>query len=308
MSAMAMLRQLDAGIHPGGGRLELASWNGHLRLLLKRSRSKLLPSAVRLGSVDRKFRILLIIPIMTLAMLPWSSAQVEGLQDFGNRMEGTAVRKDARGPDFTLISIEGHVDSFVPNSNLHVAFYLPSSDPGQNDSSIFVEASELVDSEHYLMQSSPKLKWQNGDLKDFGPWPTRDVIDRLQIVSSNLAIRAGRRIGTSKFLYSPAFVCAGKCSFAARSYTIHFKSGVDLNKLEVSVYDDTGHLLKSLNETLACNTALVSDCIKFPRDATRTFTLNMSAFPTGRYQVHLIGRQPNTTDTTAMSFSLYNHP
>jgi hypothetical protein len=245
---------------------------------------------------------------MTLGMLVWSSAQVQDLQDFGNRKEGTAVRKDARGPEFTLVSIEGHVDTFAPNSDLRVKFYLPPSDPGQDNSSIFVEASELVDSEHYLMLSSPKLTWENGDLKDFGPWPSRDVIDRLQIGASNLAIRAGRRIGASNSLYSPAFVCTGKCDVAARTYTIHFKSGVDLNKLEVSVNDAAGHLVNSLNQTLACNTAVFSDCIKFPRDATRTFKLDMSALPAGRYQIHVIGRQPNTTDTTAMSFSLYNHP
>jgi hypothetical protein len=241
-------------------------------------------------------------------MSAWSSGQIQGLQDFGNRMEGTAVRKDARGPDFTLISIEGRLDSFAPDSNLHVTFYLPSSDAGKDDNSIFVEASELVDSEHYLMQSSPKFKWQNGDLKDFGPWPTKDVIDPLHINASNLAIRAGRHIGASNSLYSPAFVCPRKCDLAARTYTIHFKSGVDLNKLEVSVNDAAGHLLKTLNQTLACNTALFSDCIKFPRDATRTFTLDMSNLPAGRYLIHLIGRQPNTTDTTAMSFYLYNHP
>jgi len=238
----------------------------------------------------------------------WTSAQIQDLQDFGNRKEGTAVRKDARGPDFTLISIEGHVDSFAPNSDLRVNFYLPRSDPGQDDSSIFVEASELVDSEHYLMLSSPKLKWQSGDLKNFGPWPTHDVIDRLHINASNLAIRAGRRIDVSNSLYSPAFVCTGKCDLATRTYTIHFKSGVDLNKLEVSVNDAAGRLLKNLNQTLVCDISAVSDCIKFPRDATRTFTLDMSAIPAGKYQVHLIGRQPNTTDTTAMSFSIYNHP
>lgn len=264
---------------------------------------------MRLVSVDRTLRTLLTIPIIILGTLAWISAQTQdGLQKFGNRKEGTAVRKDARGPDFTLISIEGHIDIFPPNSNLRVKFYLPRSVPGQNDLSTFVEASELVDSQHYFMQSLPELKWQNGDLKDFGPWPTRDVIDRLHIDPSNLAVRAGRHIGAADALYSPAFVCTGKCDLTARTYTIHFKSGVDLNKLEVSVNDNAGHPLKSLNQTLACNTGLVSDCIKFPRDATRTFTLDMSGLPAGRYLIHLIGRQPNTTDTTATSFSLYNHP
>jgi hypothetical protein len=171
-----------------------------------------------------------------------SRAQLQGMRTFENRSEGTNVHTNAL-QDFTLLAIRRNFQPFTANSTLHVRFFLPRT-VGNLDKKVFVEANELQDSFHYFMQATAR-KWSDGAWNVFGPWPTGDVIDRLQIQYANVGVRAGYRISNGPEVFVPVDVYQNDGQPATQAYTFYFISGSDLQSLDVSVANSAGAVMKS---------------------------------------------------------------
>jgi hypothetical protein len=142
-------------------------------------------------SQSTSLSISLVIAGIFLNSQPAAFAQVQGMQNFQNRVEGTNVHPNAL-QDFTLIAIHRDFELFQQNAELRVRFFLPPV-AAIADKKVFVEAVELQDSFHYFMQAKSSSAWKNGNWNIFGPWPTKDVIDPLGLLSENIGVLAGYR-------------------------------------------------------------------------------------------------------------------
>jgi hypothetical protein len=167
--------------------------------------------------------------------------QVQGMQTFENRLEGTNVHPNAL-QDFTLIAVHRDFQPFKENSTLRVRFFLPGV-PADRDRKVFVEALELLDSFHYSMQAKNSNAWKDGAWNIFGPWPTKDVIDRLSVQAMNVGVLAGYRVGNNPPVYLPVDVYAKDGQPTVRTYTFHFITGQDLQALDVTVTNAAGAVM-----------------------------------------------------------------
>src|SRR5215470_6326235 len=102
----------------------------------------------------------LIIAAILLSTGVPANCQVQGMQTFDNRLEGTNVRPNAL-QDFTLIAVHRDFQLFKQNATLHVRFFLPRGS-SSSDKRVFVEAVELQDSFHYFMQAKSS-QWKESD-------------------------------------------------------------------------------------------------------------------------------------------------
>jgi len=123
------------------------------------------------------------------------------MQAFDNRPEGTNVHSNAL-QDFTLIAIHRDSQLFKQNASLRVRFFLPPVASGP-DKRVFVEAVELQDSFHYFMQAKSSSLRKDENWNIFGPWPTKDVIDRPGLQAENLSVLAGYRAGNDRLVEPP---------------------------------------------------------------------------------------------------------
>lgn len=235
---------------------------------------------------------------------PATVAQVQGMQAFGNRLEGTNIHTNAL-QDFTLVAIHRSVQAFTPNATLHVRFFLPQM-TGDSDRKVFVEATELQDSFHYFMQAKDSIKWNDGNWNVFGPWPTKDVIDRLGVQSSNVGVRAGYRIANGPPVFLPVDVYQINAQPNTGAYTFYFVSGSDLQSLDVSVTSSKGAAIKALSLQQRCNKAFNPDCKLYAAGSTHAFSLDMSALPRGEYHVRLLGHVPGNLTPTSFDILLYH--
>jgi hypothetical protein len=234
------------------------------------------------------------------------SAQVQGMQAFDNRVEGTNVHNNAL-QDFTLIAIHRGFQLFPQNATLHVRFFLPRL-AGAPNRKVFVEAVELQDSFHYFMQAKSTSKWNDGSYNVFEPWPTHDVIDRLGLQARNLGVLAGYRIGNDRPVYLPADVYQNEGQFATKSYTIHFITGQDLQSLDVSVTNSAGVDMKVPKPQLKCNKTYNPSCKLYAAGSAQAFPLDMSSLPQGEYHIKLLGHVPSTLTPTSLDILLYHRP
>ena len=233
-------------------------------------------------------------------------AQVQGMQAFDNRVEGTNIHTNAL-QDFTLIAIHRNFQLFSQNASLHVRFFLPRLD-GSPNRKVFVEAVELQDSFHYFMQSKSTSKWNDGVWNVFEPWPTLDVIDRLGLQARSLGVLAGYRIGNDRPVYLPADVYQNEGQFTAKSYTIHFITGQDLRSLDVSVTNSAGVDIKVPKPQLKCNTSYNPSCKLYAAGSAQAFLLDMSSLPVGEYHIKLLGHVPGTLTPTSLDIVVYHRP
>jgi hypothetical protein len=231
-------------------------------------------------------------------------AQVQGMQAFDNRVEGTNIHTNAL-QDFTLIAIHRNFQLFSQNANLHVRFFLPRL-AGSPNRKVFVEASELQDSFHYFMQSKSTSKWNDGVWNVFEPWPTKDVIDRLGLYAGNVGVRAGYRIGNGPTVFLPVDVYQGDGQSATGTYTFHFITGSDLQSLDVLVTDSAGLAVKALDLQQKCNKAYNQGCKLYAAGSVHAFSLDMSALPQGEYHVRLLGHVPGSLTPTSLDVVLYH--
>jgi hypothetical protein len=247
--------------------------------------------------------------IFTGLLLSSASAaygQVRGMQTFDNRNEGTNIHTNAL-QDFTLIAIHRNFQVFSKNATLHVRFFLPRMADNLNKK-VFVQAAELQDSFHYFMEAKATSKWQDGGWNVFGPWPTKDVIDQLEIQARNLGVLAGYRIGNDRPVYLPVDVYQNDGQFATTTYTFHFITGQDLQSLEVSVTNSAGLEMKVSKPQLKCNKTYNPSCKLFAAGSAQAFPLDLSLLPQGEYHIKLLGHVPGTLTPTSLDFVLYHPP
>jgi hypothetical protein len=246
-------------------------------------------------------RCLLGITVATLAS-PYCPAQ---MRDFGNRREGTTVHVDAL-EDLTLIAVHRNFESFPRNANLNVRFYLPMV-AGGSKANVTVEAVELQDSVHYLMQTT-NAPAKAGEWNVFGQWPTRDVIDKLGIEPGNLGVLAEYKIANRLPVYLPVDVYQDARPTAKHAYTFHFVTGQDLQSLEVSVTDKAGARVNLSRPKLMCNKSFNPNCKLYAAGSAQAFDLDMSSVAEGEYHVTLTGHVPGNSNPTSLEIVLYHHP
>ena len=232
--------------------------------------------------------------------------QIHGMQSFDNRIEGTNVHLNAL-QDFTLIAIHRNFQPFPHNADLNVRFYLPRLS-GNSGKKVFVEAVELQDSFHYFMQAKGSTQWKEGGWNVFGPWPTKDVIDRLGIQAKNVGVLAWYRIGGDHPVYLPVDVYQKDERPALHTYTFHFITGQDLQSLNINVTNAAGVAMSLPKPQLRCNTSFNPNCKLYAAGSSQAFDLDMSPLPPGEYHLKLVGRVPGTLTPTSLDIVLYHRP
>jgi hypothetical protein len=249
-------------------------------------------------------RKLSIIPGIILAMVVTTYGDTQGMKDFGNRLEGTNVRRNAL-EDFTLVAVHGNFKPFQHNANLNVRFFLPKL-PGNASKNVSVQATELQDSFHYFMQSKSS-DWKAGRWNTFSNWPTKDVIDKLGLEPNNVGVLAQYRIGNQRPVYLPVDVNQNEANRTKRTYTVHFVTGQDLQSLEISVINIAGAAIVH-KPKLMCNKSFNPNCKLYAAGSTQAFDLDMSSLPEGEYHLKLVGHVPRTSTPTSLDIVLYHHP
>ncbi len=229
----------------------------------------------------------------------------QGMKEFSNRREGTSVHLNALN-DFTLIAIHKSFHAFPRNASLNVRFFLPALPAG--DKKIYVEAQELQDSFHYLMQSSGSFAWKKDDWNIFRPWPTSDVIDPLGIQPDNLGVLASYQIGNQERVYLPADVYSDPEQPSRHGYTFHIITGQDLQSVDLSLADSAGKRVNATLPELKCNKTLNPNCRLYSAGSTMAFDVDMSGLRQGEYHLQLTGHIPRTSAVTSLVIALYHHP
>ena len=240
---------------------------------------------------------------ISLSACPAVFAQVQGMQTFENRVEGTNVHPHAL-QDFTLIAIHRDFQPFKQNATLRVRFFLPRL-AANAEKKVFVEAVELLDSFHYSMQAKSSNAWKDGNWNVFAPWPTQDVIDRLGLEAMNIGVLAGYRAGNDPPVYLPVDVYEKEGQPSVRTYTFHFITGQDLQSLDVTVTDATGRMMNVGKPPLRCKR---NNCKLFAAGSPGSFALDMSSLPAGEYHVKLLGHIPGNLTPTSMDIVVFHHP
>jgi hypothetical protein len=233
-----------------------------------------------------------------------ASAQIQGMQAFDNRVEGTNVRNNAL-QDFTLIALHRDFQLFPQNATLHVRFFLPRIGDTPNKE-VFVQAAELQDSFHYFMQAK-NPKWKDGDWNVFEPWPTRDVIDRLSLQAGNIGVLAGYRIGNGPKVYLPVDVYQSQAS-AVPTYTFHFITGSDLQSLDISVTNPAGVAMKTPRLQQKCNKTYNPNCKLYAAGSSQSFVLDMAGLPPGEYHIKFLGHVPGDLTPRTLDIMLFHRP
>jgi hypothetical protein len=228
------------------------------------------------------------------------------MQDFGNRREGTTVHVDAL-EDLTVIAVHRRFEPFPRNANLHVRFFLPALPPGSPKQDVVVEAVELQDALHYLMQTK-NAPAKEGNWNVFGQWPTRDVIDQLGIEPSNLGVLAEYKVAGKLPVYLPVDVYQGDLPLGKYTYTFHFITGQDLQSLDISVTNKTGVQVNLPKPRLICNKSFNPNCKLYAAGSTQAFDLDMSSVAEGEYHLRLTGHVAGNSTPTSLEIVLYHHP
>ncbi len=218
--------------------------------------------------------ISLIVAGIFLGVSPGLHAQIQGMQTFENRKEGTNVHPNA-APDLTLIAIHRNFENFSANSNLHVRFFLPPV-ADVRTRKVFLE------------------------------WPTKDVIDRLGLQPNNIGVLARYEVAGAPAVYLPVGVYQTDSNAKKRAYTFHFITASDLQTLDVSVTNEKGVVNKAPKLQFSCNRNYNPNCRLYAAGSTQAFTLDMSALQPGEFHIKLLGRIPGDITPVSLDFVIYH--
>jgi hypothetical protein len=259
---------------------------------------------------------LLFIAAALLSVNSARAVQVEGLHEFSNRKEGTSIQRDA-AIAFSIVGIHRNFEPFPRNSQLMVRFFLPTL-AQQVKKTVFIQASELRESTHYLMQSKDPSEWKKSDWKDndwnlFGSWETNAVIDVLKLPNgenaldaSNIGVIGAYHRPHEPLVYLPVDVYRTGDQLTKKTYTLWFVTGKKLDSLEVSVADAKG-VDKNKTTTLKCNKAIVPGCWLYDADTTQSIEVDLSSLPEGEYHLTLKGTVPGTKNRIVLPVWIYHH-
>jgi len=230
--------------------------------------------------------------------------QVQGMQTFDNRKEGTNVRPNA-APDLKLIAVHRSFQIFEVNSNLRVRFFLPPV-AGNRSRKVSLEAVELQDSFHYFMEATNQSTWKDNTWNLFAPWPTKDVIDKLGLQPNNIGVLARYEVAGAPAVYLPVDVFQNDGNTKKGTYTFHFITRSELQSLDVSVTNEKGAVNKSPKLQLSCNRNYNPNCKLYAAGSTQAFTLDMSALQPGEFHIKLLGRIPGNTIPISLDLVIYH--
>src|SRR5262249_36309923 len=149
---------------------------------------------------------------------------------------------------------------------------------------VLVAAREIIDTKHYLMQSR-QAKWNVGTWNDFSPWPTKDVIDRLDLDPTNIAVLASYRDDNTSPVYLPVNVFSGKNQDGGASYRFYVETSWDLHSVEKTIIGPSGQV--TTLETDQCK--ISPTCILYSAASSYSFAIDMSRFSEGLYTIHIVG-------------------
>jgi hypothetical protein len=216
----------------------------------------------------------------------------QGMKSFSNRLEGTAIEEHGN-PDITLLGVHRNFEQFPRKTSLQVRFFLPEEGGGSRQVSI--EAREIFDTKHYLMQAK-QLNWTANSWDVFAPWPTEDMIDVLRLDPTNLAVLASYKDGNSQPVFMPVDVFAGSVVTIQSHYTVWFKSSRDIHSLEKTVTLQ-GH--QTVLRTEQCR--FPADCTLYPASSSHAIDIDLTGLPEGVYTLDLKGNIPNNSDKLHLS-------
>jgi hypothetical protein len=146
-----------------------------------------------------------------------------------NRYEGR-IDIPVGKPELELLSFTGYRESFAGDVLLKVRFFLPTASP------VFIHGRELREQKQYWMESKP-AEWQAGKWNEFYPWPTREVINREGIPSSNLGILVRLKKKTVDCRnVAPAFLYHSTLPASVKTYAIHLRPYSNLKKVTYTLY------------------------------------------------------------------------
>ena len=248
--------------------------------------------------------ISLIVAGIFLSVSPGLHAQIQGMQTFENRKEGTNVHSNA-APDLILIAIHRNFENFSTNSNLHVRFFLPAV-ADVRTRKVFLEAVELQDSFHYFMEATNQSTWKDNNWNIFTPWPTKDVIDRLGLQPINIGVLARYEVAGAQAVYLPVDVYQTDSNQKKGAYTFHFITASDLQTLDVSVTNERGVVNKAPKLQFSCNRNYNPNCRLYAAGSTQAFTLDMSALQPGEFHIKLLGHIPGDITPVSLDFVIYH--
>jgi hypothetical protein len=261
-------------------------------------------------SVSIRRYFLLAVPLVASCFVALCETEIVfGMHDFGNRLEGTQIHNNALD-DLKLIAFHRRFVPFSPNAELGVRFFVPPSKKHQL-TSISIEASELRDfQQHYFMQSKEDLVWKANAWNTFGPWPTRDVIDKLSISPANLGVLATYRREKSQPVYMPVDVytkSAGLNTSSPSVYTFYILIGLELQSISVSVANKAGRqvTLHSQQLKFECDTQSYPDCSQYAAGTTQAFDLDLTDLKDGVYDVMFTATLPFSTRKVSLDVPIY---
>ena len=261
-------------------------------------------------SDNRIYRTIVRFPVefacATVLLAAIAGAQVEGMHDFGNRLEGTSPRKNEL-EEVTLLAVHRGPIRYDRDANLQVSFFTPPL--VQQSAALSIQAFELQDfGVHYAMRSKPSNHWKSGQLNIFGPWPTNDVINRLSVKPTNLGILVSYNPENSPPIYLPAAVFTAPPASRPSVYTFHYMAGHDLQSLTVTVSTETGKPVDLGLTPLKCDTSLNRNCKLYSGGAALAFDADLSSLPPGIYHLRFNGTIPRSAAKPAMDVTIYHHP
>ncbi len=137
--------------------------------------------------------------------------------DRGNRYEGTIERAVSQ-LDLDLLSLTSAREKLEGDEELNVRFYLPESISAE------IVARELVEAVHYWMLSKPFEPAEAG-WRDFGPWPTSEVLSKNQISFDNIGVLVRVQSEQSNAdVLSPAMIYHSSPGEPSGDYTFLFQA------------------------------------------------------------------------------------
>ena len=244
--------------------------------------------------------VLLTIQMTYVAALLFAQSSTSGLKDFGNRIEGTAVQKDA-AEDLRIVGLHRSFDAFSNNADLQVRFFLPGEATPAN---VSVEAVERQDVRHYFMHSKQQ-DWTLHAWNIFAPWNSGDVIDKLNVRSSNIAVAARMSMPGSMPEFIPVDVSQAPASNRKNIYTFYLATAKDLHSLTVYVTDSGGHATK-LRHSDQCTS--FPDCAIYAAHTTQAVPLDFTYLNEGKYFVTFSASMPGSTDVLSITIPIYHKP
>jgi hypothetical protein len=146
--------------------------------------------------------------------------------DYGNRYEGR-ISIPVGMPDLELLSFTGYWEPFGPGATLRVRFYLPA------EQTLVIESRELREEKQYWMESKP-APWRGAAWNEFAPWPTREVIAREGIATSNLGVVIRPREGSVPGGVVPALVYHTRAPQSVTRYSIYLRPNTTLRTVAYS--------------------------------------------------------------------------